>query len=98
MRPKIAFVQIGNSDDKLGQGVWNEFINHTRKTIFNYGDHIIGEWFSSPNAPWQNACWMFELSLVDDLRIELRRIAADFGQESIAFTLADATEMVRPGS
>jgi hypothetical protein len=93
---KIAFVQIGNSDDKLGQGVWSEFVKCTRKTIYDYGDHIIGEWFSSPDAHWQNACWMFGLSFNSDLRVELRKLAEAFGQESIAFTVAEETEKIRP--
>lgn len=93
-----GIIQIGNSDDKLSQKEWAEFISNIDQVLQNWqvGLHFHG--YSLPDKPWQNACWVFEvdndLMGLDDLKAELAYIARQFRQDSIAVTLGD-TEFVK---
>lgn len=86
-----VYISIGNSDDKLSQVEWAEFVLDVRDALANLAIHRHGDWYSAPGAPWQNACWCIEVRpvMVDDLRARLARIAARYRQDSIAW--AEAT-------
>jgi hypothetical protein len=90
-----AVVQIGNSDDKLTQNEWSNFIDIVNELIIRYqsGIHFYG--FSIPNAAWQNACWVILIEKQDiiDLKKKLQATKAEFKQDSIAVTIGE-TEMV----
>lgn len=90
-----AVVQIGNSDDKLPQAAWAAFVTSAWSVCDYIGAQIHFGGFSPPAAPWQNACWVFEIDdeNVDLLRARLAECAAKYRQSSIALTVG-ATEFV----
>lgn len=55
-------VAIGNSDDRLAQATWSRYVADVDAAIREHAEEVHGEWFSRPNASWQNACWAFTLS------------------------------------
>lgn len=90
----MIYVSIGNSDDKLEQRRWAMFVREVDRAIQQAAAQVHGQWFSAPNAEFQNACWGFELREPQDdrrqgLRVVLALIARQFNQDSIAW--ADAT-------
>ena len=95
----IVFVQIGNSDDKLTQREWSQFIEEVRELIL-LDSTVIGEWFSAPDQPWQNVCWMYEIAERNrgaDMS-HLRRLCAKYRQDSIAWTEAPRTLFLSPST
>jgi hypothetical protein len=91
-------IQIGNSDEKLTQAEWSEYIAAVNQNLQNWQPtiHFLG--YSPPDAPWQNACWVFEVQdeelWIEQLKVELAYIARQFRQDSIALTLG-YTEFVK---
>jgi hypothetical protein len=59
--------------------------------------HFTG--YSDPGAPWQNACWVFDMTAhsESDLRDSLAKIAKGFNQESIALVLG-TSELIQAAS
>lgn len=95
----IVFIQIGNSDDKLTQAEWASFVQEIRD-LFAHKGELIGEWFSRPDTPWQNACWMYKIKVADGetLREWLRELAKLYRQDSIAWTESLETEFLAPAT
>ena len=93
-KPHTVTVQIGNSDDRLPQRRWWEFVRTVDHKIQRMGK----VWFSggsASDAPWQNYCWVADMWTMDDLASFLKQTAAEFDQGSIALTVG-ATELVCP--
>jgi hypothetical protein len=90
-----TYISIGNSDDRLTQHRWAWFWRRTDDAIRGAAEHVYGAFVSEPTQPYQNACWSVSVFSEDrdDLRSTLRAIAADFGQDSIAWCEAD-TELL----
>ena len=91
---KTATIQIGNTDNKLTQQEWSQFVEEMNKDISMLEIHFSG--FSLPDKPWQNACWVFCASevIIDTLRKTiLPSLCKEFKHESIALTVGD-TEFV----
>jgi hypothetical protein len=87
---KSATIQIGNSDDKLTQSEWSEFVSAVQDLIMDlqYNVHFHG--CSIGSAPWQNACWVVELTNDGrELKRMLARLAFDYQQDSIALTIGE---------
>lgn len=88
-----VLISIGNSDDKLSQAEWSEFIYEVRRILNSYDREnaliIHGEWFSAPDSPYQNANWCVEFP-PDGNTYGLRRNLTDlrkrYRQDSIAWT------------
>jgi hypothetical protein len=96
----IVYISIGNSDDKLTQQEWSDFLIETDILLDPLGSPIIrrhGVWHSRPDDPWQNACWCVEIEDgdADELRDALRHQARQYRQDSVAFAVAD-TEFLEP--
>lgn len=90
----FAYVSIGNSDDKLTQKEWADFVADVDRIFATHYPevHVHGRWFSAPDVEWQSACWAIEyraISASASLRSLLRTVTATYRQESIAW--ADAT-------
>lgn len=88
-------IQISNSDNKLTQGEWAQFITEMRRAIQENCDkvHFIGG--SDTFAPWQNACWVVA---VPDENLERFRsiivgVRRAYYQDSVALTCGN-TELV----
>jgi hypothetical protein len=98
----IVYISIGNSDDKLTQRQWSDFVlvvDHALNGAVNRGHAALhGSWRSPSDAPWQNACWCIEfeagLVAVGPLRELLAGVASDFHQDSIAWTEVKTTEFL----
>ena len=91
-----VYVGIGNSDDKLTQTEWSDFVREVEATLSYFRMH--GSWFSRPDARWQNACWLVEALDPENnekLKAHLRNLAKRYRQDSIAWAVAE-TEFLRP--
>lgn len=92
-----VYISIGNSDDKLPQKEWTQFIVAILARIKPLASAAHGEWFSAPQAPWQNACWCLEFpddpAVLTEVREVLAEIRDEFRQDSIAFAIAE-TEFI----
>lgn len=85
-----VYACIGNSDDKLPQARWAELHRKFVSLIRQRATAVYGEWVSPSGSPWQNACVGFEIDHgdVDLLQHDLRSLAAEYGQDSIAWSEA----------
>ena len=91
--PYATSIQIGNSDDRLSQREWCDFINDMTKIMRRYRI-----WFSGPRearAPWQCFCWVINGQLLLDDVQALRALAAKYRQRQIAVT-SGTTTMIEP--
>lgn len=91
----IYYLCIGNSDDKLTQAEWRDFIDDVDITL-QLANHTHGRWFSEPKSQWQSACWCIEASehwVEQGLKPVLSLLAGRYRQDSIALAKAD-TEFV----
>lgn len=93
---KTGVIQIGNSDDKLSQTDWAQFILDITLIVSRYRIHQHFNGFSAAESPWQNACWVIDIP--DDrhlemLHVEMGTIAQKYKQKSIALTVGD-TEFI----
>ena len=84
-----AFICIGNSDNKLTQKRWAEFIEDIDLCAKLFQVH--GRWFSAPDSQFQNAAWCIEGSKpqIDALRPVLALMAKRYEQDSIALTVGE---------
>lgn len=101
---QTILIVIGNSDDRLKQAEWAQYINDVDDWIDwaeeAPGVQVHGRWHSYPNTRWQNASWLLVVSAeaeyaVRRLREELPVLCDKYGQDSIAFVVGD-TEFIGP--
>lgn len=98
----IAYITIVNSDDKLTQKRWAEFVSTVDVAVTNTasmpGARIHGAWVSRSAGPSQNACWALELPTaaahVGQLRTRLAGLARAFQPGCVAWAAARTTEML----
>jgi hypothetical protein len=93
----VAYVSIGNSDDSLSQKRWAQFTASLTAALRMNVEEIHGEWYSAPDAPYQNMCVCIEYLLSDEeeLKGSIRTLAKAFGQESIVwFTETSGTRFL----
>lgn len=94
MTAVTVYICIGNSDDKLTQEEWSDFIKDIRAFVIRQADHVWGEWFSAPDSRYQNACWGVEFSSEDDAafaRSQATRVRKQYGQDSVAWAVVPET-------
>lgn len=93
-----VYISIGNTDDKLSQKQWHDYVNDVNGTIEMYADKIHSYCFSLPNAPWQNCIWCCDFALAIDEKCckeDLASLAGNYGQDSIAWGPSQ-TEFITP--
>lgn len=92
----IAYITIGNSDDKLNQQMWSTFIRDLKELLTDYAGQQHGEWYSAPDARWQNMCICKEIELedLDRLRAALCALRHFYRQDSVALVTSGRTELV----
>lgn len=86
---KTITIQIGNSDDKLTQKEWAEYVKFVGLAVETYAAIIYFSGFSLGGAPWQNAAWVLTPNSDIDaqhLRRQLSQIRVEYRQDSIAWT------------
>ena len=81
-------ILIGNSDDKLTQKEWSSFYNEVNvlTVIHTTTTHFAGA--SMPDKPWQNACWVVDVSKTHQhaiLKEHLDGLRKKYRQDSIAW-------------
>lgn len=85
---KTVTIQIGNSDDKLKQSEWADYVIKIDLLVdlFAYKIHFHGG--PSPFEMWQNAAWVVEFFEKDlpSIKERLSGIGKQFNQDSIAWT------------
>ena len=83
---KTLYVLIGNSDDKLTQPEWADFVEDVQEVVTHHAAVIHGKWFSEPSSPWQNACWCIEVNDhgYEDFTACLTRVREEYRKDSIA--------------
>jgi hypothetical protein len=88
---KTVCVQIGNSDGKLTQQQWSEFVRKTEAAIQPHAFTIHFSGFSRPDAPWQNACWVADVQDdgVGPLTAALKETREGFGQDSVVVQVGE---------
>ena len=92
---KTIVVQIGNSDNKLPQAEWADFVRQVDGIIREQAKavHFFGgteNW-----ASWQRVCWVFDCDGARSaiLKTHLTEIRKKFRQDAAAFTEGE-TEFV----
>lgn len=80
-----AVVSIGNTDNKLSQQQWHDFVADVTSVLNHYGKiHFFG---GSPNWEWwQNVAWIIECRYVADISnfsVALEAIRKRYEQDSI---------------
>lgn len=98
----IVYVSIGNSDDKLTQAEWAQFVRELDSSVRHHsGDRVHGAWLSESASPWQNACWCVEYAdldawptQVEEQKRWLARLAHKFRQDSIAWAEVPETHFI----
>lgn len=85
---KTIAIQIGNSDDKLTQKEWSEFVFCVDRFIQHQTKAVHFSGTSYPSAPWQNAAWIFiaDSDHISYIQMELTSIRQRFNQDSIAWS------------
>lgn len=89
---------IGNTDDKLGQNEWAEFIKECDRIIQARAVRVWYHGFSAGDAPWQNTAWVIGFAsdnpdAKDVLQVRLRALREHFGQDSIAWIEGETTHI-----
>jgi hypothetical protein len=106
MSGRLVTFAIGNSDDKLSQAVWSNFVHEVIAVVdlvtLN-GARVQFAGYSPPGAPWQNALWAIEIPPTDPdleqvLRARLSGLVGPYRQDSIAWWVTDQVEFLEPAS
>jgi len=94
---RTVYASIGNSDDKLTQVRWAAFHDKFNTAVRGLALQVYGDWTSPSTDPWQNACIAFAIGYEtsERLRRDLAELAAEYGQDSIAWAEAD-TRFITP--
>lgn len=80
-------IQIGNSDNKLSQREWSDFISDIRDLITYTCLNIHFDGCSNPDSQYQNACFVVEIEsnlYYETLLEELTRCRKKYRQDSVA--------------
>jgi hypothetical protein len=91
---KTITLQIGNSDDKLTQAEWAEFVDAIDDAINRMVGGLPGELHFSGGsancAKWQNYCWVFTMTKDPTITSEFKRAISGIRivcrQKSVAWT------------
>ena len=89
-------ILIGNSDDKLSQRRWHEYVTAVARAVNACASEVHFHALSYGSDPWQNACWVFVLrdgATEHGFKTALRGLCEAFEQDSIA-VLTGETEFV----
>lgn len=93
---KTITIQIGNSDNKLTQQEWSDFILDVNNLIYlsiittpNPSIYFAGG--SEISKPWQNYCWVFNTDqhILNKIMPSLEEIKKTYRQDSIALTIGE---------
>lgn len=88
---KQIAISIGNSDNKLTQAEWSEFVNKVELIILDCATTIHFFGGSSNWLRWQNAAWLFDCKEenIHLLLMALVECRHRYRQESVAYLEGD---------
>lgn len=88
---KTVCIQIGNSDDKLTQQQWSDYVNAVVVWTTNYVYEVHFSGGSQPEMSWQNYCSVCNIpnNKIDTAMMDLIKIRKLYNQESIAVLIGD---------
>jgi hypothetical protein len=93
-----VYISIGNSDDRLTQAQWSDFVAEARDEVRQHAAEVHGDWLSASDSRYQNACWCAVIPADGVAEASLRRRMAAlrkrFGQDSAAWAVAPGTEFI----
>jgi len=89
-----VYVSIGNSDDKLSQARWSNFLHSFRECMAKFAVETYGNWVSEPSSSYQNACIAIATESPLTLKAALRMLRVDYGQDSVAWAEVPTTEFI----
>jgi len=85
---KTITIQIGNSDNKLTQEEWANYVATVKGAVQEYCGYV--HFFGGPSnwEYWQNAAWVVEChaDYIKPMQEALLDIRKAFGQDSVAWT------------
>ena len=92
---KTVTVIIGNSDDKLSQVRWSEFVAQCSGRIGELAHVVYFAGGSGASALWQTSAWTFEIKdgQIVQLKNDLATIRHCFEQDSIVW-LEGETQLI----
>jgi hypothetical protein len=84
---KTVTVLIGNSDNKLTQDEWADFVNHIESIINAFNEEMFFSGGSSTRERWQNYGFVFSIEekLIGQLVSKLSKRRAEYKQDSVAW-------------
>lgn len=91
-----VYCSIGNTDDKLPQAEWAEYVDDFRVIMRAHAFRVLGEWYSLPDSAHQNACIAITTPVhgVYALREELINTRETFDPASLAWAVVPDTEFI----
>lgn len=89
--PMTVFVTIANLNDELSAYRWSAFHAEVCEMLNRAGAVFQGEWFCSPIALWQNACWRVDIQpgIAERLKGELAAIGVNYGRGAVTWNEVD---------
>lgn len=92
---KTVTLQIGNTDSKLSQMEYSNFVEQVNKVVSTYASETHFSGGSASWKPWVNYCWVFNIedNLVDKIKYSLKIVRKQYRQDSVAWTVGE-TEFV----
>lgn len=92
---KTIIIQIGNSDDRLSQIEWSEFVNEVQQAVEIFANEIHFFGASSNWMRWQNAAWILSCdeSNIRGFKHDMSKLGKQFKQDSIAWSESE-TEFI----
>lgn len=87
---KTVTICIGNSDDKLRQEEWHDFVLKMNNIMKYHGVTIYFYGFSNPDLQFQNACWVIGThDDVNELYADITVVRKRYNQDSVAVVCGD---------
>ena len=86
---KYIVVSIGNTDGKLSQEEWSDYVDEMGTVMNQYKIHFFGG--SSNWEDWQNVAWIVEIpvKVINVIMAEISSVRKKYNQESAFFMVAD---------
>lgn len=88
----LVAIMAGNSDDKLSQKEWSDFVQNLDQIAKAYQNarHFFGG--SPTHAKWQNVCFVIEIASgqYDHLVSDLKQTRGFYLQDSVCVLAGDA--------
>jgi len=81
-------ISIGNSDDRLPQKEWSEYVREVRDCVNEVAEEVHLDGGSNYDSPRQNACFVLTIQeyMYADLQKYVTDIRKKFSQDSVAIT------------